>query len=443
METQAKLVLHPYSDKELWYAEAEDGIWRLPLFCEWVHDKENDKHYGHLLPAVCLYYQQALTLKDMLDIHDIQGRDAQWVVPRRIVEAILHKAPGITPLRYYVWPGEDAPPIDTKPPIRTGFEEHNRPGKINKQRVASFVEWLAKDTKIASSIINAVLNAVAEGAPTWLVEHRRPLDLGFCRIVAVPFRGNWKEIVTFKAKAQNIKLRTLFKLPTDDLYEALEDAGLPEILTSPHNVGLRRGWKNEDEIARIDYSLEAIATVSFESAVNRIEGKRMARGPAAYVAEFEDAVEAIYESAIAALRSYLKKVAMPFSQVFKSSRPGFIGFLPIRGRKVEVRNTPLSDLPVRVIESGSRFSVFGRQSDQFLIQEAAAEVQAVPAISSGTPDMRERTVDGDFQLVGDTGTSRVLLQNEHQGCAEGGPVLASSTPAGDGMDGTGDNGCLI
>lgn len=442
MAAATERILYQHGDRHLYYAEGESLSWRLPLFVDFRHDRENDQMFALVQPAVCFFYNQMIAVNALLEVHDIQGKKDSWVIPKRICEAILHKAPGITPAFYYHWPDADAPPIDVKPPLRTRLHnsgmtagEKNRSSNGPARR--SFVEWLAKERKIQSSIINAVLDAISWDAPRWMVEHRRPLDLGFVRLVAVPFRANWKQIVAFKAKAHGIKLRALFNLPPEQVDEALEQAGLPAMLTSPHNVGLKRGEREQD-VARIDYTIEAIATNLFESVANRIEGKRMARGPAAYVAEFEDAVEAVYKTAVQALRAYLKKVAAPFADVLGGSDPGSLGFKPVLGRHVKVRGTPLGNLPVHIVESGTRFSVFGQSSDRRLLPPTPDEVQALPAPFQAADDMREREVNGNLEYIGGAGDDRMRLCDGPEGRSPAEPMLAEPTPAGAGVGGEGD-----
>lgn len=427
---------YQHGDEELWFAEADDASWRLPMRVFWQHERATDMMFAHIVPAVCLYHSQVIAMTALLSVHDIKGGNKSWVIPKRICEAILHKAPGVTKEFYYRWPGDDAPPIAAKPPMRTSLNgsataDKNRPSNEPLRR--SFVEWLAKERKIPSSIINAVLDAISWDAPRWMVEHHRALDLGFVRLVAVPFRANWKEIVSFKAKAHGIKLRSLFALPADEVDEALEEAGLPAMLTSPHNVGLRPGWKGDAGVARIDYTIEAIATDLFESVANRIEGERASRGPAAYVAEFEDAVEAVYKTAIQTLRAYLKKVASPFADVCSGSDPGGIGFVAVSGRHVKVRGTPLSNLPIHIVESGNRFSVFGLSSDRRLLPPPPDEVQALPAPVQTADDVRERSVNGDLEYLGGGGDDRLRVCDGPEGRAAGESMLAESTPAGAGV----------
>lgn len=396
METKQQLVLHPYDDRSLWYAEAEDGSWRLPLFVEWLLDKENDIHYAHVVPAFCPYFSQALTLKALLQVHDIRGRDEQWVIPRRICEAVLHKAPGITPNYYYKWESDTCPPIPIpRNPLDIGIAL-NKPD-AHRPSWDSFARWISKETKISSSIINAVLRAIADYGPTWLVLHRLPLDLGFVRLIAAPFRANWKEIVAFKCKFK--KLRSLLRLPEAEIWKALEEIEFPETLTSPHNIALRRGWKNEHGSTRIDYCIEAIPSEKFEQAVNRIEDQRMSRGGASYIADFEEAVEKLYKSLCMAMRSYMGKVAKPYASLRNSRNTGLFGLVPIAGRRLQIRGTSLNQLPVHLVPNDTGFSVFGTSSDPVIIREAIASVPKMPALLQEPSDMRERTINGDVDRL--------------------------------------------
>lgn len=398
---------------------AKGDDWSLPLFIEWRLDREADIHYAHVVPAFCPYYNQALALKALLGPHDIQGRDDQWVITRRMAEALLHKAPGITPRFYYRWPSDDAPPIE-----RTALDidiETKRP-EAYRPTWNSFAQFLSKERKISVSIINAVLRGIADEGPKWLIEHRQPLDLGFCRLIAAPFRANWKEIVSFKTKF--MKLRSLLRLPEDQVWKELENIDMPGILTSPHNVGLRRGWRNEADVVRIDYTIEAIPSEKFESEANRIEGKRMARGGAAYITEFEDTVEALYKSLVLALRSYLAKVAKSYATVLPGVKSRILGFVPVVGRKVEVRGTALSRLPIHLTPTDSGFSIFGRSDDANLVRAKAIALPQVPDPVQTIDDVRQRQIEGG---------SGLLLQDADPGGGSGQPVLVGGEAAGIGL----------
>lgn len=416
MESKEHRVLHQYDDRSLWYAEAEDKSWSLPLFVEWRLDREADIHYAHIVPAFCPYVNQALALKALLQPHDIQGREDQWIITRRMCEALLHKAPGITPRFYYRWPSDDCPPIERHP---LDINVEMKAPRAERPTWDSFAQFLSKERKISVSIINAVLRGIADEGPKWMIEHRKPLDLGFCRLIAAPFRANWKEIVTFKTKY--MKLRSLMRLPEPDVWKALEEVDLPSILTSPHNIALRRGWKNESDVVRIDYSIEAIPSEKFETEANRIEGKRMSRGGAAYITEFEDTVESIYKSLVLALRSYMSKVARPYASLRGSRSSSLFGFVPIAGRKLQVRGTSLSQLPVHLIPNDTGFSVFGAESEPLVVHKEIAPVQEMPTLLQEAADVRGCDEQGyvDRPENGEDNVARLSLLASSQECDPG------------------------
>jgi len=424
MEKTDNRVLHQYGDRELWFVQAENGSWKIPVWIEWRLDKKNKLHFAHVLPAVCLYYSQSLKLNALLGIHDIQGRKDHWIIPRQICEAILHKAPGITPLYYYKWPSDDCPPI---PCAIADINVAMKKPEVYKPTWDSFAHYLSKERKISVSIINAVLRGIAEEGPTWMLDHRKPLDLGFCRLIAAPFRANWKEIVSFKTKF--MKLRELLRLPEQQVWKALEDVGLPGILTSPHNIGLRRGWKNEVDGVRIDYTIEAIPSDKFESAAHRIEGKRMSRGSTAYITEFEDTVESLYKSLVMALRSYLSKVAKSYAEVRTGNGAGVLGLVPVLGRRIKVRDRTLDRLPQHITPTDSGFSIFGASDDTNLVRATPPALPKMPAVPQISNDVREHEGEERDGL-------RVPYADPGGGSGES--VLVIRENSGDGMGQTGD-----
>lgn len=433
-----KRELHPYGDTELFCAEGEDKSWCLPLLVEWHHDKAADVHYARIIPALATYHSQALTLKALLGPHDILGSTTQqWVIPRRMAEALLHKAPGISPRYYYRWPDPKCPPITkTIETLRLEMKEA-QPRSLAHE---SFVQHLARERKISSSIINVVLTAIAAEAPAWMIEQKRPLDLGFCRLLAVPFRANWKELVAYKARVFGVKLAGLMRLPAAERGPALKAAGLPELLSSPHNIGLRRGWKANGESIRLDYTIEAIAGDKFDSAANAIEAKRQSRGSTGYVAEYEQTVESLYDYLVQAMGAYLRKVAAPFAQVCEGGGDGLLRFLPVSGRKIRVRDKALRNHPTHIVPPDSSFSVFGQSSDPRLIYSAPAPLPKVPDLLQAPADLRERTIDGAFELTDGEGVNGVSLPHAGSGVAPEQPMLVGGETAGDGVDGEGDSG---
>lgn len=409
--------LVPVGDRELWRAAAKDDAWSLPLYIDWRWHQAGNVHYALVMPAVGLYTNQHLLLKSLLDPHDIQGRQDQWLIPKRIAEAILHKAPGITPLAYYKWDDPRCPALPSAntltlspkgPAIRTAQGSND---------YEAFVKHLCKERGLPNSVVRVVLRAVAETAAEWMIEARKPLDLGFCRLLAVPFRPNWKEIVAFKFRRWH--LLKIFNGPQRDKLSALEEARVPQALCSLHNLGIHRHWRGY----RIDYTLEAIPGKAFEKAINKVEEHRLACGTTSYVASFEKTVETLYPHILAALETYLRKIGAPFARVCERGAAGILRFLPTKSQSIKVRGMELRHLPVRIVAPDSCFSVKGEQDDENLVRETdAALPPPMSAVSPGENDVWGRFKQRQLAESGDggTGTNGVPLSDEFEGDESGG-----------------------
>lgn len=430
--------LVPLGDRELWRAAANDNSWSLPLYVDWRWHKEEDTHYALVMPAVGLYTSQHLLLKALLDAHDIQGREDQWLIPRRIAEAILHKAPGITPLAYYKWADPRCPALPMANSLTLspkGPIVRNTPGSNDYE---AFVRHLCKVNSLPNSVVRVVLRAVGDTAAKWMLEERKPLDLGFCRLIAAPFRPNWKEIVSFKFRKW--KLLKLFNSQQKVKLTELENAGVPSVLCSLHNVGLSRGRAKAYQVM---YTLEAIPSKKFENAVNVVESKRQACGTTSYVASFETTVEALYPHLLAALENHLRKVGAPFARVCERGVSGVLRFLPTLGLPPKVRGVGLRQLPVHIVEADRCFSVNGEKSDLNLICEKTPPLPALPALSQGQDDVRGRQEQRQLDAPRDRKqrASRLPLLHVDQGDNSGQPVLSCATVASgeaSGMDREGD-----
>jgi hypothetical protein len=402
-QAQARtLTLHGYGDKELFFALAQDSSWSLPMFVEWKHDKEHDRHYALVTPAVTLYVNQGLVMQALLQVHDVAGEKNRWIIPRNICEAVLHKAPGINPTYYYKWPD------DTQPPLPSGWSESKGrgwkyPDLKDPDQVLNgqpFLKHVANKSGLPSSVVSIVFKAICQEAPAWMLENKQPLELGFCQLVALPFRVNWKEIVAFKCKSW--KLRKLFSETRIDseLHAKLAELKMPSVMCSPQNIGLSRG--------KLEHTLEVIPTKKFQEAVDKSESQRMSCGWNAYVAHYEESVEKYYHLMVRALGYFIKKAAVPFARVHGSSVSGVVRFLPAGSSKqVLVHGVRVCEIPVHLISPDSNFSVMAESqtSDTRLVPRQAKEVLLLPDLPQASQDVRQRLIGPAVVEQGHPGTN--------------------------------------
>jgi len=394
--------LHHVGDRELWIAKSADDSWSLPMYVDWKHDRIGKKHYAMVTPAVSLYHSQVLTMKSLMAAHNRMEENNRWLISRRVAETILHKAPGITPAFYYKWPDAACPPLPPTFGMSRFRVLQNEPQKV--ATAESFIKFVSLRQKIPVDLVKTVINAVEQEAPIWMLRERQPLELGFCRLIAAPFRSNWKEIVALKARG--FKLPSVFSQSNETLWKVLEYIGLPGLLCSTDNIGM----KQLRSMHRLSYVIEAIPTDKFEKAVNAVEEERIACGPGHYVAFFEETVEKLYKYLAQALGSYVKKAAMASARLSTGGRNGIIGFLPTSRGKITFKNQSLADLPVNIIPPVTQFTVLGTASDPRLIQAQIEAMQAVPPLPSTIEDVRQSAESGELdRLKREHGANGVLM----------------------------------
>lgn len=390
------LTLHGYSDKELWIAKGQDNTWSMPMFVEWKHDKDHDRHYAMVTPAVTLYVNQGLVMQALLQVHDVMGEKGRWLIPRNICEAVLHKAPGINPTYYYKWPDV------TQPPLPPGWNETKSRGfkypdlkddeKVSKAQ--PFLKHVATKSGIPSSVVSIVFKSICQEAPAWMLDNKQPLELGFCQLVALPFRVNWKEIVAFKCKSWKLR-KLFFENKVDaDLHAKLAELKMPSVMCSPQNIGLSRG--------KLEHTLEVIPTKKFQEAVDKSESQRMSCGWNAYVAHYEESVEKYYHLMVRALGTFIKKASVPFARVHGSSVSGVVRLLPVGGKQALIHGVAVKDLPRHIIPPDSNFSVMAEEqtSSPCLVPRQAPEVLCLPGVLPPAEDMRKCLEQGTVDEQG-------------------------------------------
>ena len=412
--------LHHLGDRELWYARSADDTWSLPMYVDWKHDRAEDKHYAMVTPAVSLYHSQILIMKALMAAHNRMEENNRWLISRRIAETILHKAPGITPALYYKWPDAACPPLPPKWGMSRFRVLQDEPKKV--ATAEGFIKFVSLRQKIPVDLIKTVITAVEQEAPVWMVSERQPLELGFCRLIAAPFRSNWKEIVALKARG--FRLPSVFSQTNETMWKVLEYIGLPGLLCSTDNIGMKYIGGGH----RLSYVIEAIPTEKFEKVVNAVEEERMSCGTSHYVSFFEETVEKLYKYLAQALGSYVKKAAMPFARVSTGGSSGIISFRPVGGRNIKIKGQSIMDLPVSIVPPVTRFTVLGTTSDLRLIQAQTETMQAVPALPSTIEDVRRSAQSGELdRLKREHGANGLHVLDAVQGKTDGPPMLPLTT----------------
>jgi hypothetical protein len=432
------LNLLPHGDRELWVLKSSE--WALPVWVNYYTHDQSKREYVAIYPSFVPYESQSIAMNAVVRSHDISGNTTSWVVSARAAEALtaqglLVKAPGVTPRFYYQWP--------SNPSLAMMPAEVGRTVKIDAANVPKgyetdeFISHVATHHGIPTSMIRVVLAAIGAEAAEYMITHRYVLNLGFCRLVAVPFRSNWKEIIF--AKLKKLNFLSAIRLPSSERWERFKEMGLPAALCSPHNIG---AINKPGYAARACYTIEAIPTKEFDETAHAIEYKRISCGTAVYVSEFENAVERLYPHLVDALSAYGRKKALPFARVQEGGRSGVIRFVPT-SKLVDttVHGLHLRHLPVDIVENDKTFSVTAEQRELSRVRPKDPQVQSLPTVPRGTEDVREPAQLGDVVDGGQARADGLPLLDADQGEDAGEPVLPSPEIAGQppGMDGQRDS----
>jgi hypothetical protein len=398
-DENAIVSLSGFGDRELWYAEGgsdERGepTWKFPIFVDWKESAANGAKYACLFPAVCPHYAASVVLKAFFELHDKLNRDNQWLIRADMVPALLKKAPGITPERYYRWAGKNERPISYSRTTMPGMNSITPFTAIGGSGARALIQQVADAAGVQNSVVKIVLNGLNKVAADFLIAQHCVMDLGFAKLIAVPFRANWKEIVCFKLR----KLGLMKHLKEEDNKAADEGnngdrTGLPETLCSPHNVAIRREYVAKmgyRTLSRVDYSIEVITSKAFEKEATRLETRHRSSGHTAYVGYYEKTVERLYENILEILRAYRKKIGYPFARIREGSRTGGLRFVETVGTKARAHGRNLRDLPVHIVPPAHGFSAIAEESQQELVCEAAPEVPKLPNFSQALDDVRQR-----------------------------------------------------
>lgn len=385
MEDNGTVTLTPVGDVELWFAEPDDCSWRLPLHVEWKQDPAGVR-YGLILPALCFYEIQLVVMRAQLQGHSLQLQTDRWLLPEVTLQALLRKAPGIHAEYYYNWPGGELPAVPS--PYHSTQMRHidKEPRKLEDYR--GFATFIARQRALPADVVLMVVTAIAQLGSKWMLEMRQPLDLGFVKLIALPFRANWKEIIMFKCRPW--KLERVLRSPADVRAEALQHYGFQKVACSLHNIGLKQG--SSYRLRRLEYTIEALPTEKFEQAVNEAERERMRAGHTSYVAQYEEGVETLYDQIVLLLAHYSRKISASWATVREFGRGGVLAFLPVGRHSAKVHGLAISDIPAHIVPPITDFSVFAERKsggDPHLVCAQNAEMRKVPRLPSPAPHLRE------------------------------------------------------
>lgn len=176
-------------DRELWVVGFSGNEWRIPILCDLceIGGSGGELAY-HVQPAVAVGFPETRALEVELAKVGAHPMRVGWLVRESEIGKVAEKASGITPEFYYKWNGESL--MFSKERQPEAVEEKQQ--KANKDN--GFLKYTSDTSGIPEESITVCWLAICQSIPNWLMSGK-PVDFGFFRLVGVPFRRNWREIL--------------------------------------------------------------------------------------------------------------------------------------------------------------------------------------------------------------------------------------------------------
>lgn len=202
-------------DVELWLARA--GDWQLPLFAKPKVVEGTDQPLYFCTPAVPnLTAHHQVELNKFFAPHRLNVDASFWVLDRTKLPDICSKAPGLTPGYYVMWKG--ARTVEPENDREATEAELLDPDDNPNQDGERFIEFfMLRSGLFERDVMRLFWREFRRVAMLWLGLERQPLDLGFAKIVPLPYRQNWREIVL----ARHPKLGPIFNTSSGPQRQAL------------------------------------------------------------------------------------------------------------------------------------------------------------------------------------------------------------------------------
>lgn len=372
----ADLTLESFGDRELRVVKITlpEGEAVIPVFV--VFYRAEKKEFAKIAPAIGLYPEQATRLEyHFVTVNEWKRRDI-FLIQRKHLSKLTETVSGITPAYYYRWPGKDFPMPSADKLKVNGEEIQPIPDDAE-----DFLDYVHKKRGIDRNVLRLAWTAVSKEAASWLLKRKKPINLGFVNIFAVPYRANWKEILLARFPnalwwfRHNVNKEGVFhdQLAQADFEHKLADLTLMAIHNRDHYI---------------HWTMEAVPSKDWEEDVAELERERKSGGNTAYVRHHEKTLADLLPRTLEVFTRYVEKTCRPFPQICNGSVDGSKKFIPYRGK---TDNIPQFGKSIRVsIVTNDGPAKLGSSREFQPIQPAVVPgMQRLPRLLPATNDVRE------------------------------------------------------
>lgn len=362
--------LYINEDKELWSIKSD--AWEFPLFAQPAFDDEGEKVWV-LLVAITLHIPQYRIISQMLKPLSRTNESDRWVLNDKDFLTIATKCPGITPRWYFRLNGTE--------PTAQEMDLDENPDAPDPDDAFIRDVW-HRSQIVKFSVFKVVWAALINGVAHRLIIDNKPVDLGWFKIHALPYRVNWKHNLLHK----HPKLHVYLDGMTSSLRAAqMKINGVIGDMFRTDCMATR----NKEGRTTFRWSLEILTTPEWHKYTDEVELQRLKGStPEAYLSRWGTIVSRLKQSGVinALLSQFLREMSLPAGQPHQISvhrGPRLIPYTPTPGRsKVRLDRIP-GDLVLDCCETSIR-----GPEDNSLASKPVKEVQPLPVLRPDLAHMR-------------------------------------------------------
>lgn len=362
--------------RELWVVRGKvpSGLWVFPVYIDYYQG--NHKQFAKATPAVGLTAEQHLHLAYHFSVHNAWKKTDSFLIERCFLDQLAERITGIVPEYYFRWPNSASVPIARSlRRLLVPKDDVNDDGI--SEETEDFIDFIHKRRAVDRNILRLAIDLIAREAPYWLTQKKKPIDLGFVRLFAFPYRANWKEILLAKFR----DIAWVFNSNKETKANALREAKFNEHLCRLEMLSIDR------QKLHIHWTMEAVSTKQWEKDTAEIEMTKQASGESVYIKLYEKLVAALAPRILEVFTDYVQKVARAFPQIQRGVKSSSQKMVPYSG-PAKLLPKIGHNIPVHIMVDTGPPKISKRERDSQLIVSPVDGLPPMPHLPKAIDDVR-------------------------------------------------------